>query len=109
VSSNPVERMWDALAAGDWRRAETELHPHVVVEWPHTGERFESPEAFLLVHRKIPDARQVRIRSVITEGRRAASEVWITDQPDAWAVTSFFTLHDGHILRAVEYWTPLPG
>jgi hypothetical protein len=102
-----VERLWEALAAGDWKRAETELHPHVVVEWPHTGERFESSEAFLLVHRKIPDARRVQVRSILTEGRRVASEVWITDQPDAWAVLSFFTLHESQILRVVEYWTRL--
>jgi SnoaL-like polyketide cyclase. len=101
---NAVERLWDALVVGDWDRAAVELHPNVVVEWPHTGERFESREAFLAVHTAVPGERMIEVRSVITEGRRVASEVVIAGEAPSWAVASFFTIHDGRILYAVEYW-----
>ncbi len=105
---NSVERMWRALAAGDWETAEAELHPNATVEWPHTGERFANRAAFMAVHRTYPGAPpwELEVRCVITEGRRVASDVLVRSADDAWHVASFFGLHDGRILQAVEYWVP---
>ena len=107
--TNPVERLWDALHAGDLDRARSELHPHVVVEWPHTGERFEGTEPFLAVHRAIPGGHEVEVLRVVTQGRLVATDVRISSQDAAWGVASFFTLHDGRILHAVEYWVDVPA
>ena len=108
MSVNAVERLWEALAAGDADRAAQELHPHVVVDWPHTGERFESRDAYVAVHMAVPGRRAVEVGRIVTEGRTVASEVRVHGDA-SWAVASFFTLHDGRILHAVEYWVQTPS
>ena len=101
---NPVERLWQALAAQDWERAKAELHPQAVVEWPHTGERFASCEAFIEVHRAFPGPWTLDVRRIVTQGRDIASEVVVRSGEDTWFVASFFSLRDGRIAEAVEYW-----
>jgi ketosteroid isomerase-like protein len=101
---NPVERLWRALAVQDFKTAAAELHPDAVVEWPHTGERFSTRDAFLAVHAAIPGPWKLEVRRVITEGRDIASEVVVRSGEDTWYVASFFNLRDGRIAAAVEYW-----
>lgn len=101
---NPVERLWRALAEQDWETARSEMHPQVVVEWPHTGERFTGCEAFLEVHRAFPGPWTLEVRRVVTEGRDIASEVVVRSGEDTWFVASFFGLRDGRIQQAIEYW-----
>lgn len=105
---NAVARLWDALGAGDLARAADELHPHAVVTRPHTGERFASREAYLASYAELLAGRRLEVRHVVTEGRTVATEVVIEGEGRAWAVASFFRLHDGRILQAVEYWVGLP-
>ena len=99
---NAVERLWGALASGDRHRAATELHENVVLEWPHTGERHEGREAYLVAMEAVPGIRSAHVRRIVTQGRHVATEVRL----DGWAVASFFTVHDGRILHATEYWVP---
>jgi hypothetical protein len=102
--TNAVERLWAALAAGDRHRAATELHDRVILEWPHSGQRFEGPEAYLEAYEALPGLRAIETRRVVTQGRHVASEVRLEAEAASWAVASFFTLHDGRILHATEYW-----
>ena len=99
--TNAVERLWQALAVGDLERAAAELHPSLVVDWPHTGERFESAAAFLAVHRT---DRRVELRRVITDGHHVAVEAFVEGDAASWAVAAFYDLRDGRISRAAEYW-----
>jgi ketosteroid isomerase-like protein len=105
---NTVQRLWAALATGDWDRAAAEMHPHVIVEWPHTGQRFQNRDAFLAFHTAIPGQRSIEIVRIVTEGRSVASETRISGDED-WSVASFFSLLDGRVLHAVEYWVPSPA
>ncbi len=105
---NPVARFWRALAAGDWPTAEAQMHAHAVVEWPHTGERFDSRDAFLAVHREVPGALRPKLLRIVHEGRQVATEVDLRSDDGHFSIASFFTLHDGRILHAVEYWVPAP-
>jgi ketosteroid isomerase-like protein len=101
---NAVERFWRALAQGDVQRATAELHDRVVMEWPHTGERFEGPEAFLVAHHASVRPQPIAVERVVTEGRAVAAEVRLERDGVSWAVAAFYTVHDGRILHAVEYW-----
>jgi hypothetical protein len=92
----------------DWERAATDLQPNVVVEWPHTGERFASREAFLAVHMAVPGHRWCEIKRIVTEGRQVVSEVLVCGEPASYGVASFFTLEAGRVRAAVEYWVQLP-
>jgi len=101
---NAVERLWRALAARDWETARSELHPNATIEWPTRGERFDSCDAFIEVHRAIPGPWDLDVGRIITEGRDIASEVVVTTPDDTWYVASFFRLGDGRIQHATEYW-----
>ncbi|MCW2992454.1 MAG: nuclear transport factor 2 family protein [Solirubrobacterales bacterium] len=96
---NAVERLWQALTAGDLHRAAIELHDHVAVERPHAGERLTGADAFLAPYAQQP----VEVLRVVTQGRHVASDARV----GAWAVAAFFTIHDGRVLHAVEYWVEL--
>jgi ketosteroid isomerase-like protein len=106
--SNAVERLWSAVAAGDRQRAFSELHERVVLEWPHAGKRFEGPAVCLEALDRVPGIRTARTRRVITQGHHVASEVRLQDDAGSWSVASFYTLHDGRILHAIEYWVRTP-
>lgn len=108
MTDNAVARLWAALADGDRERAAAELHEHVTVAWPHTGERFESREAFLEVHFAVPGRRAIALCRVVTQGRSVATEATVSGDAASWAVASFYGLHDGRILHAVEYWVQTP-
>jgi ketosteroid isomerase-like protein len=101
---NAVERLWRALAQGDLPRADAELHDRVVLEWPHSGQRFEGREAFLVAHRASLEPQPIELLRVVTEGRAVAAEVTVERDGETWAVAAFYTVHDGRILHAVEYW-----
>jgi hypothetical protein len=106
--SNAVERFWRAVAAGEVHRAISELHENVLLDWPHSGERFEGREAFLEAHLGLPAGRSVEVREIVTHGRRVAAEVRVATASGPWAVAAFYTLHDGRILHATAYWVRLP-
>lgn len=101
---NPVERFWRAIDARDWTRAAEELHPDAVVEWPHTGERFQNRDAFIAVNRAYPGDWRVHVKRIVSEGRHIASEVVVTGGETTYYVASFFTLREGRIARVTEYW-----
>lgn len=105
--TNAVERFWRAVAAGEVHRALSELHGNVVLEWPHSGERFEGRDAFLEAHHAVPVDRPLEVRRIVTHSRHVAAEVRIAADSGPWAIAAFYTLHDGRILHATEYWVQL--
>lgn len=103
---NAVGRLWVALAAGDDRCAVDELHPHVVAVWPHTGQRFATPAAYVAAHELLRGSGAVDVSRVITQGRAVAVEVAITGGEREWVGAGIYHLHDGRVRRIVEYWLP---
>lgn len=105
--TNAVERLWAALAADDRVRAASELHDNVVVERvggpPGAGGRLEGVSAYLAA---VPEVRALVVRHLVTQGRQVASDVRLEAESGAWEVAGFFTLHDGRVLHATEYWLP---
>src|SRR5262249_35836911 len=51
-----VESFWRAMAANDWDAAAAHLADGFVVDWPCSGERFTSREAYAEVQRRYPAA-----------------------------------------------------
>jgi hypothetical protein len=100
-----VARLWEAFEAREWEDAMALLSPDLIVEWPHSGERFVGRENFIAMNRRHPAPNwHIRVRRIVAEGDQAVSEVWVpTDEQPAF-VTSFFQLQDGLVTRIVEYW-----
>ena len=79
-----------------------------VAEWPQTRERFPGPDAFLQANRSYPGKWRCHLRDVVGAADRVATEVEITDGEMVVHAASFFTLRDGKILRAREFFAD-PG
>jgi hypothetical protein len=94
---NAVERLWRALAAGDWSAARAQFRPNATIAWPHRGESFDLNE--YLGRMRERDG-TVEVLRVVTEGRSVAVEGRAGDARCA----GFYDLHDGLIVSAVEYW-----
>jgi ketosteroid isomerase-like protein len=98
--------MWERFEARDWEGALAELHDDFTCEWPATGERFGDRSSFVEMNRAYPDIGwHIEVLSVIQEGDRVAAEVRVPNDESVDWCTGFYTLRDGKILRAVEYWT----
>lgn len=98
--------MWRCFEARDWDRARAELHEEFVCEWPATGERFVGADAFVAMNRAYPDVGwHVEVQRIVDAGDEVAAEVRVpSDDALDWC-SGFYTLRDGRIWRAVEYWT----
>jgi ketosteroid isomerase-like protein len=100
-----VAELWEAFEARDWERAQGLLDEDVVVEWPHSGERFVGAANFIEMNRRHPAPNwHIRVQRILVEGDQAVSEVWVPTDAQPAFVTSFFELRDGRIARITEYW-----
>jgi uncharacterized protein YndB with AHSA1/START domain len=101
-----LTRLWEALARRDWDSAAACLHPGMVLDWPHSGERFEGAATVIALARDYPGNWSIREVGVAALSEaRAVAEVRVELPPDTWSVASFGETHDGRIIRLTEYWT----
>jgi ketosteroid isomerase-like protein len=95
---NAVERLWRALAAGDWASARSQFRPNATVEWPHAGARVDAEEYLARTRARRGDG--IDVGRVVTEGRYVAVEA----RAGTARCAGFYDLHDGLIASATEYW-----
>lgn len=102
----PVERLWERFEARNWDGARDELHDEFVCDWPATGERFSGPDAFVDMNRAYPDIGwHIEVQRIVAGSEEVAAEVRVpSDEGTDWC-SGFYTLRDGKVWRAVEYWT----
>ncbi|MGW7350031.1 nuclear transport factor 2 family protein [Streptomyces sp. NPDC054784] len=104
-----VAELWRRVGARDWAGVGVLLAEDVVVEWPVTAERMVGRANFLAVNSEYPEGWEIRVRRVVADGDTVVSEV---DVPHAefgmFHAASFWTVREGVVVRAREYWTS-PG
>jgi hypothetical protein len=89
----------------DWDGARATLADDFECVWPHTGERFTSPDAYIAVNRAFPDNWHVELLRLGVEGDLAVAEVRVpTDDGGSSFCSGWYELRDGLIARATEYW-----
>ena len=95
---NAVERLWRALAGGDWDAARAQFRANATVEWPHEGARLDIAEYLARIRSR--GAVPIEVRRVVTEGRYVAVEA----QAGPARCAAVYDLHDGLIVSGTEYW-----
>ncbi|AXK31777.1 nuclear transport factor 2 family protein [Streptomyces armeniacus] len=104
-----VEALWQRIEARDWAGAGELLAEDAVVEWPVTAERIVGRANFLAVNSEYPEGWEIRVRRIVADGVTVVSEV---DVPHVefgmFHAASFWTVRDGVVVRAREFWTS-PG
>ena len=105
---NAVERLWRALAAREWKRAEGQLHPNAVIDLPVSGQRFTSCTEYVMHHAASPEERTVHVILVVHEVKQVAVRLTITVGGTVEHGACFYELQDGRIARGTEIWADAP-
>jgi ketosteroid isomerase-like protein len=105
-----VERLWQLFDARDFEAAGALLHDDFVCEWPQSRERIRGRENYVAINQNYPGTWSISICRLIADGDQVASEVVLTHAEEIVQAVSFFELHDGRIVRQVDYWPePYPA
>ncbi len=105
---NPVVTLWRLFDERNFEDARPLLADDFVADWPQTRERIAGPDNFLQLNRAYPGQWRCHLRDLVLAGDRAATEVEITDGKRVVHAVSFFTLREGKIARAREFFAD-PG
>jgi GNAT superfamily N-acetyltransferase/ketosteroid isomerase-like protein len=100
-----VRRLWDSFQARDWAGARALLHDDAVVRWWASGERLEGADAFIRANETYPEGWTIHVREVVAlQDGRVLSVVRVDQPPDRFFANSIFTVRDGRIAGADEFW-----
>ncbi len=105
-SRDVIEHFWQTMQSNDFRAAAQWLHDDYVLDWPQSGERIRGRDNFAIINERYPAAGrwQFTINRLVAEGDQAVSDVTVTDGQITGRAITFSTVHDGKIVRQVEYW-----
>lgn len=107
---NVVARLWERIEAADWDAVARLIAEDAVIEWPVSGERIVGRANFIAVNRDdgYADGRSVELLRILADGDLVVTEVEIPQDHVVYRAVSLWTVRDGEIVGAREYWTS-PG
>ncbi len=101
-----VESFWAAMSANDWDAAAAHFADGFFVDWPCSGERFTSREAYAEVQRRYPATGRwtFDIRALVADEERAVTEVEASDGEVSARAIFISEVKGDRIVRQLEYW-----
>lgn len=100
-----VRRYWARMQERDWAGVRALLADDVVLDYPHSGERFVGADAVLALNTQYPEGWSIEPVGVLAEGDRVFAEVEVPfEGVGVFAVASMWTVRDGLLVRGREYW-----
>ncbi|MBW5485341.1 nuclear transport factor 2 family protein [Streptomyces bambusae] len=105
-----VARLWERIEARDWEAVGALIAEDVVVEWPVSGERIVGRANFIAVLNDdgYPDERRIEVLRTLADGNVVVTEVEVPQEHVVYRAVSLWTVREGEIAAAREYWTS-PG
>ncbi|MGW7098312.1 nuclear transport factor 2 family protein [Streptomyces sp. NPDC054883] len=113
-----VARLWERIGARDWDGVAKLVAEDAVIEWPVSGERIVGRSNFIAVLAEDGDVggdtyedaggASVEVLRVLADGELVVTEVEIPEDHVVYRAVSLWTVRDGEIVGAREYWTS-PG
>ncbi|MGO4461538.1 nuclear transport factor 2 family protein [Streptomyces sp. M-16] len=111
-----VAQLWERIEAHDWDGVAALIAEDAVIEWPVSGERIVGRANFVAVLRdegedSADDERSlgaVEVLRILADGDLVVTEVEIPEEHVVYRAVSLWTVRDGEIVGAREYWTS-PG
>ncbi|MFF3012729.1 nuclear transport factor 2 family protein [Streptomyces sp. NPDC057939] len=116
-----VAQLWELIEARDWDGVSGLIAEDAVIEWPVSDERIVGRANFIAVLRDEGDAGdagdgggderttgQVEVLRILADGDLVVTEVEIPEDHVLYRAVSLWTVRDGEIVGAREYWTS-PG
>ncbi|GGZ16836.1 hypothetical protein GCM10010343_49930 [Streptomyces avidinii] len=105
-----MARLWGRIEARDWDGVAELIAEDAVIEWPVSGERIVGRANFIAVNSDdgYADERSVELLRILAEGNLVVTEVEIPQDHVVYRAVSLWTVRDGKVVGAREYWTS-PG
>ncbi len=107
---NVVAQLWERIEARDWDGVAKLIAEDAVIEWPVSGERIVGRANFVAVNSDdgYADERSVELLRILADGDLVVTEVEIPQDHVVYRAVSLWTVRDGEVVGAREYWTS-PG
>ncbi|MFF1557850.1 nuclear transport factor 2 family protein [Streptomyces sp. NPDC058279] len=111
---NVVARLWERIEARDWDGIGKLVAEDAVIEWPVSGERIVGRANFIAVLAEDDDGDDdgdgvaVEVLRLLADGDLVVTEVEIPQDHVVYRAVSLWTVRDGEVVGAREYWTS-PG
>jgi ketosteroid isomerase-like protein len=99
-----VRALFERMEARDWEGARATLHDELVVEWPHSGERFSSAEAFIGMQRAYPEGWHIEVSRVVEDPPIVIAEIRVTQAEAVFHCVGVYEVPGERIARGTEYW-----
>ncbi|MGW8503650.1 nuclear transport factor 2 family protein [Streptomyces sp. CLCI03] len=105
-----VARLWERFEARDWDGVAELIAEDAIIEWPVSGERIVGRANFITVNSDDGEAdeRSVELLRILADGNLVVTEVEIPQDHVVYRAVSLWTVRNGEIVGAREYWTS-PG
>lgn len=102
-----VESFWALMATNDFRAVGSLLADDFILDWPQSGERIRGRDNYAAMNEQYPTTTgrwMFTINKLVGDDDEAASDVSVSDGVQHARAISFFTVHEGKIVRMVEFW-----
>ena len=101
-----VRTWWAAIDSAAYADAASLLAPGTPIDWPLTGERLPSPEAWRRVNDHYPSRAPWRaiILDLLADDERVVTFTQVTDGHISDLAITHFMVRDGLIVQMVEFW-----
>ena len=98
-----VRALWQAFDEGRFEDVRPLLAEDFVAEWPQTAERIVGPDNFIGLNAAYPGRWRCTLNDLLAQGDRVVSQVEISDGDHVLYALSIFTIEDGRISHAREF------
>ncbi|MCX4692437.1 nuclear transport factor 2 family protein [Streptomyces sp. NBC_01408] len=105
-----VAQLWERIEARDWDGVARLIAEDAVIEWPVSGERIVGRANFIAVNSDdgYSDERSVELLRILADGDLVVTEVEMPQDHVLYRAVSLWTVRNGEVVSAREYWTS-PG
>ncbi len=103
TGEDAVRELWRLFDEGRFDDVRPLLADDFAADWPQTRERIAGPEDFIALNAAYPGRWRCRLRHLHGLGDTIISEVEISDGAATVHAVSVFTVRDGRIAQAREY------
>ena len=99
-----VRAFWERMEARDWDGARALLADGYTCDYPASGERFGSADAFVAMNRAYPEGWAITVDETVESGGRVVARVRVSQGDVLHHCLSFADVEGGLIARSADFW-----
>lgn len=101
-----IRRLWDCFSRSAFLETRPLFAETFVAEWPVSGERFVSPDAFIQVQIEYPGSGTITIVDLLETGNQVFTHSDVHWNNERATALSLFTFNQAGLITALTEWWP---